>query len=98
MTLRSEMFESIMRRDISYFDKEENSTGSLATRLSNDSRAVTKATGEAVAKQLQALFTLAVGIGLSVAASWKIALVTLATFPVMIVASTIQLQAAAGQQ
>ena len=53
MRLRSDMFEAIMRREIGYFDREENAVGILTTRLSDDSRIVTKATGEALAKQLQ---------------------------------------------
>lgn len=33
---------------------------------------VHKATGEAFAKQIQALFTLAIGIGIGFSASWKV--------------------------
>lgn len=92
MRLRSDMFEAVMRREIAYFDMEENSVGVITTRLSDDSRTVTKATGEALAKQLQAIFTLFIGLGIGLSASWKIALVVLATFPVNIAASAIQMQ------
>jgi len=85
LVLRSNMFESVIRREIAFFDKEENSAGSLTARLANDSRVVAKATGEVVAKQIQAIFTLLIGIGLGFSASWKISLVVLATFPVNII-------------
>merc|ERR1711871_117962 len=98
MTLRSMFFEAILRREVGYFDAEENSAGSLIARLSDDSRSVARAMGENIPRQLQALFTLAVGLGLGLSASWKIALVVLATFPVTIAASAIQMQAVAGQQ
>merc|ERR1711871_1065365 len=98
MRLRSDFFEAILRREIAYFDEEENSTGALVTRLADDSRSVTRAMGENIPRQLQAIFTLAVGIGLGMNASWKIALVVLATFPVNIAASAIQMMAFAGQQ
>ena len=98
MQLRSEMFEALLRREIGFFDRDENAIGNLTTRLSNDSRLVNKSTGEVVAKQLQAVFTLAAGLGLGLAASWKVGLVVLATFPLSIVASGIQMQAFAGQQ
>lgn len=98
LRLRSDMFESIMRRGISFFDRDENAVGTLTTRLAEDSRTVTKATGEALAKQLQAAFTLIIGLGIGLSASWKIALVVLATFPVNIIASAIQMEAIAGQQ
>lgn len=87
-----------MRREITFFDDEKNSTGELATRLSDDSRTVNKATGETLARQIQAMFTLAIGLGLGLSASWRIALVVLSTFPLSIAASAVQMQAIAGQQ
>ena len=47
---------------------------------------------------VQAAFTLLIGLALGLNASWKIALVVLAVFPVNIAASAIQMQAIAGQQ
>ena len=98
MRLRSQLFESLMRREIGFYDREENEAGSLTTRLANDSRTVTKATGDTAAKQLQAIFCMTIGLGLGLSASWQIALVVLATFPVTIATSAIQMQAIAGQQ
>ena len=83
---------------IAYFDREENNVGAITTRLSEDSRLVTKATGESLAKQLQAVFTLSIGLLIGLTASWKISLVVLATFPVNIAASAVQMEAIAGQQ
>lgn len=98
MYLRSEMFEALMRRDVAFYDQEENATGTLLTTLADDSRTVNKAFSESMAKQVQAMFTLAIALGLGLSASWKIALVVLACFPLSIVASSIQMQAIAGQQ
>jgi len=92
------MFEAIMRRNIGFFDNEENNIGQLTTQLSDDSRIVHKAFGEALAKQLQAVFTLALGLALGFSASWKIAFVVLACFPLNIAASVVQMQAMSGQQ
>jgi ATP-binding cassette subfamily B (MDR/TAP) protein 1 len=98
INLRSQMFEAIMRREIAFFDQEENSIGALTTRLSDDSRIVNKAFGESLARQLQAFFTLAVAAILGFRASWKVALVVIAAFPINIFASAIQMQAMAGRQ
>ena len=87
-----------MRRNIAFFDKEENAVGNLATRLADDSRVVNKAFGEGLAKQLQAAFTLLIGLALGFSAAWQIAFVVLACFPLNIIASAIQMQAIAGQQ
>ncbi len=74
----------------SYFDKEENAIGSLTTRLSADSRLVSRATGELFAKFLQAVFTLIIGMIIGFTASWKLALVVIAVFPINAMASLIQ--------
>lgn len=98
MYLRSEMFEALLRRNIAFFDYEENGVGTLTTTLADDSRTVNKAFSESMAKQFQAFFTLSIALGLGFSASWKIALVVLACFPLSIVASAIQMQAISGQQ
>lgn len=36
--LRSDLYEAFMRKDIAYFDDEANDTGTLTTRLADDSR------------------------------------------------------------
>jgi ABC-type multidrug transport system fused ATPase/permease subunit len=59
---------------------------------------VNKAFSEALAKQIQAIFTLVIGLGISFSASYKVSLVVLATFPLNIIASAIQMQGIAGQQ
>eukprot|EP01033_Poteriospumella_lacustris_P014692 gene14693-10505_t len=76
----------------------ENATGTLLTTLADDSRTVNKAFSESMAKQVQATFTLLIALGLGLSASWKVALVVLACFPLSIAASAIQMQAIAGQQ
>jgi len=96
--VRGEMFEAILKREIGFFDREENAVGALTTKLADDSRVIHKAFGEALSKQIQALFTLVIGLGIGLSASWQITLVVLATFPLNIVASAIQMQAIAGQQ
>ena len=40
------MFESFMRRDIGFFDDENNAVGTLTTQLADDARAVHRATGQ----------------------------------------------------
>jgi ATP-binding cassette, subfamily B (MDR/TAP), member 1 len=97
-TLRSDLFESFMHRSMTFFDDPNHSSGTLTTHLAEDSRIIHKASSVAVAKQFQAFFTLAVGIILGFMASWEIALVVLATFPLNVIAGAIQMQAVAGQQ
>ena len=53
MKLRSDQFQAVVRREIGFFDMKENAVGELTTRLSDDARVVTKATGQATAQQIQ---------------------------------------------
>lgn len=97
-TLRSDLFESFMHRRMAFYDDPSHSSGTLTTQLAEDSRIIQKSSSEAIAKQFQAFFTLAIGIILGFKASWKIAFVVLATFPLNVIAGAIQMQAVAGQQ
>jgi len=97
MRLRDKLFEALLRREMAYFDKKENNIGALTVRLSDDSRIVSKAAGEAVAKQIQAIFTLLIGVGLGFSACWKLALVVVGTFPVNIIGGIINHQTQMGQ-
>jgi ATP-binding cassette subfamily B (MDR/TAP) protein 1 len=96
--LRSEMFESLMRRDISFFDYECNAVGTLTTRLADDTRTVHEATGETFSNQLQAIFTLMVGLIIGFTASWKITLVVIATFPINIAAGAARMAERTGER
>eukprot|EP00604_Paraphysomonas_vestita_P002962 CAMPEP_0174820940 /NCGR_PEP_ID=MMETSP1107-20130205/5094_1 /TAXON_ID=36770 /ORGANISM="Paraphysomonas vestita, Strain GFlagA" /LENGTH=1282 /DNA_ID=CAMNT_0016037263 /DNA_START=383 /DNA_END=4231 /DNA_ORIENTATION=+ len=96
--LRSDLFESFMHRRMAFYDDPNHSSGTLTTQLAEDSRIIHKSSSEAIAKQFQAFFTLAVGIILGFRASWKIAFIVLATFPLNVIAGAIQMQAVAGQQ
>jgi ABC-type multidrug transport system fused ATPase/permease subunit len=49
--------------------------------------------GETLARQLQAGFTLVIGLAVGLSASWRIGLVVLATLPVNLLATVIQLAA-----
>ena len=39
------MFESVMRREIAFFDDENHAVGTLTTQLADDARTVHQATG-----------------------------------------------------
>lgn len=98
MRLRSDMFEALLRRDVGYFDRKENSVGVLTTALSNDCRLLNKAFSESFARQMQAMCNLIISLILSFSASWKITLIILATFPLIVVSSAIQMSAMTASQ
>mmetsp|Transcript_18040 Transcript_18040/g.24763 ORF Transcript_18040/g.24763 Transcript_18040/m.24763 type:complete len:1356 (+) Transcript_18040:119-4186(+) len=97
MKLRSDQFQAVVRREIGFFDRKENVVGKLTSRLANDARSVTKATGEATAAQIQALGCLFIGLLLGFISCWKIGLVVLGAMFPMVISDGIKMAAYTGQ-
>ncbi|KAF2861862.1 putative multidrug resistance protein 1, 2 [Piedraia hortae CBS 480.64] len=77
-------FRTIMRQDIQFFDREENSSGALTSFLSTETTHLSGISGVTLGTVLQVLSTLMVSYVLSLAIGWKLALVCIATVPVVL--------------
>lgn len=75
-----------------------NSVGTLTTRLAEESNALGKAFGDTMDKQVQLVAVIVIGIALGFYASWRIAFVCLACFPLTIMASAVQIAEYAGSR
>jgi ATP-binding cassette subfamily B (MDR/TAP) protein 1 len=74
----------MLRQDIAYFDREENTSGSLTSFLSTQTTHVAGLSGATLGTILSVLTTLIAAIALSIAIAWKLALVCTATIPVLL--------------
>ncbi|XP_054737347.1 multidrug resistance protein homolog 49 [Anastrepha obliqua] len=83
--LRHDAFRAIISQEVAYFDDERNSVGALCARLAGDCSNVQGATGSRIGIIVQAVSTLAIGVVISFIYSWKLALVTLVTVPIVCV-------------
>ncbi|KAI9676610.1 MAG: GTPase-activating protein [Trizodia sp. TS-e1964] len=81
---RSQAFRSMLRQDISFFDKEENSAGALTTFLSTQTTHLAGMSGVTLGTILVVCTTLIAAITLSTAIFWKLALVCASTIPVLL--------------
>ena len=97
MKLRSDHFQAIIRREISFFDKKENAVGEITTRLANEARVVTKATGETSSVQIQAMACFVIGILVGSISCWKLALVVMGAMIPMVLSNVIKNAAYTGQ-
>jgi ATP-binding cassette, subfamily B (MDR/TAP), member 1 len=70
-------FRAIIRQDVAFFDKDENTTGGLVSSLSDNSQKISSLAGVMLGTILEAMFTLIVGLILGLAFAWKIGLVGL---------------------
>ena len=81
---RSQAFRAMLRQEIAYFDREENSAGALTSFLSTETTNLAGMSGTTLGTILVVSTTLTAAISLSVAIGWKLALVCTATVPVLL--------------
>jgi ATP-binding cassette, subfamily B (MDR/TAP), member 1 len=82
--VRDRAFRTMLRQDIAFFDREENTAGALTSFLSTQTTHVAGLSGVTLGTILTVLTTLIGAIALSVAIAWKLALVCTATIPVLL--------------
>ncbi|KAI9457410.1 ste6-like protein [Boletus coccyginus] len=90
--LRSLSFKSILRQDVEYFDKHENSTGSLTANLSDNPQMVHGLAGVTLGTLVQSIATLIGGSIISLIYAWKPALVGMACIPFLLSTGYIRLR------
>ena len=74
-TYRLEYFDSMLAKPIAFFDAEENSSGTLASRLSSDPRSLQELMGVSTGFPLISFFNVLGCVAISFAFGWKLALV-----------------------
>ncbi|XP_071713905.1 ABC transporter B family member 21-like isoform X2 [Rutidosis leptorrhynchoides] len=81
--IRSLCFEKVINMEISWFDKTENTTGSIGARLSTDAANVRALVGDALAEHVQDASSVATGLVIAFSACWQLALIILVLIPLM---------------
>ncbi|KAL8697635.1 MAG: hypothetical protein Q9224_002212 [Gallowayella concinna] len=81
---RDQAFRTMLRQDIAFFDKEENSAGALTSFLSTETTHLAGVSGTTLGTLLLVTTTLIAAIALSCAIGWKLALVCTATIPILL--------------
>lgn len=96
--VRSDLFRSMLRQDITFFDDEKNSVGVLTSNLSTDVKFLRLVTGQAVAATIETFAALLTGIAIALTASWEIFLIMLAMVPLLAAAEGMQWLALSGSE
>ena len=81
---RDKAFRVMLRQDIAFFDREENSAGSLTSFLSTETTHLAGMSGVTLGTILVVTTTLIAAISLSCALNYKLALVCTATIPILL--------------
>ena len=82
--VRDQAFRTMLRQDISWFDREENSAGALTSFLSTETTHLAGMSGSTLGTILNVTTTLISAIIVGCAVGWKLALVCTATMPILL--------------
>ncbi|XXG94109.1 hypothetical protein Hte_000361 [Hypoxylon texense] len=90
---RQQYFEGIIYQKTSFFDEQQNSTGSLTARVGSDPKQLEELLGINMAMVFNSFFTLIGSIAIAFAYGWKLALVALCvTMPIGLSAGYLRLK------
>ena len=81
---RDQAFRAMLRQDIAFFDKEENTAGALTSFLSTETTHLAGMSGTTLGTILLVITTLIASVALACAIGWKLALVCTATIPILL--------------
>ncbi|PIN17698.1 Multidrug/pheromone exporter, ABC superfamily [Handroanthus impetiginosus] len=81
--IRLMCFEKIVHMEISWFDRVENSSSAVGSRLSADVKSVRNLVGESLAMLVQKDATAVAGLIIGFGASWELSLIVLVMLPLI---------------
>uniref|UniRef100_A0A453ICQ6 ABC transporter B family member 6 n=1 Tax=Aegilops tauschii subsp. strangulata TaxID=200361 RepID=A0A453ICQ6_AEGTS len=88
--IRRMMFSAMLRNEAGWFDKEENSADTLSMRLANDATFVRAAFSNRLSIFIQDTAAISVALLIGMLLGWRVALVALATLPVLVISAIAQ--------
>jgi ATP-binding cassette, subfamily B (MDR/TAP), member 1 len=82
--VRDQAFKTMLRQDVAFFDRDENTAGALTSFLSTETTHVAGLSGAGLSTLLTLSTTLISASALALATGWKLALVCIATIPIVL--------------
>lgn len=82
--VRDRAFRTMLRQDVEFFDKDENTAGALTSFLSTETTHVAGLSGVTLGTLLLTTTTLLTAIIMSTAVGWKLSLVCISTMPILL--------------
>lgn len=81
---RDRAFRAMLRQDVEFFDRDENTAGALTSFLSTETTHMAGLSGATLGTILMTVSTLVTCIVVALAIGWKLALVCISTVPVLL--------------
>lgn len=82
--VRDRAFRAMLRQDVEYFDRDENTAGALTSFLSTEATHMAGLSGATLGTILMSVSTLVSCFAVALAIGWKLGLVCIATVPVLL--------------
>ncbi|CAO2207620.1 unnamed protein product [Urochloa humidicola] len=88
--VRERMFAAVLRNEMAWFDADENASARVAARLALDAQNVRSAIGDRISVIVQNTALMVVACTAGFVLQWRLALVLLAVFPLVVGATVLQ--------
>lgn len=88
--VREKLLASVLKNEIAWFDQEENESSRVAARLALDANNVRSAIGDRISVIMQNSALMLVACTAGFVLQWRLALVLVAVFPVVVAATVLQ--------
>ncbi|XP_022767288.1 ABC transporter B family member 1 [Durio zibethinus] len=88
--VREKMLAAVLKNEIAWFDQEENESARIAARLALDANNVRSAIGDRISVIVQNTALMLVACTAGFVLQWRLALVLVAVFPVVVAATVLQ--------
>ncbi|KAL4464298.1 hypothetical protein ABPG72_011343 [Tetrahymena utriculariae] len=90
LRVRQELLKKMLKMPGGWFDKPENNPGTLSARLASDAQLINGLTSNIISVQISNFSSLVTGLVIAFVMSWRVALVSVAVCPLIVIAGTIQ--------
>lgn len=88
--IRSELYFSLLRKNLGWHDHKENGSGVMGTVLAKDVATLNGAGFEALGVMIEGFFAFAFALAIACYYEWRVALTTLAFAPLIMIAAVLQ--------
>ncbi|KAJ4979290.1 hypothetical protein NE237_010070 [Protea cynaroides] len=88
--VREKMLAAVLKNEMAWFDREENESARIAARLALDANNVRSAIGDRISVIMQNSALMLVACTAGFVLQWRLALVLIAVFPVVVAATVLQ--------
>lgn len=88
--VREKMLAAVLKNEMAWFDEEENESSRVAARLALDANNVRSAIGDRISVIMQNSALMLVACTAGFVLQWRLALVLIAVFPVVVAATVLQ--------